>query len=124
MTGFEQMLGELLFAGKMLVERRVRIAALVGNIADARDRQAAFAEKLYGGAQNLTLGRRIAFVNVERNGGCHETKLAIANHLSSPATLGLRKSLRGPPRIDQTHKRLRTIAGRRCKGRSVSGKNS
>ena len=46
MTGFEKVQRQLLFTSKMLIERGIREAALLGNVADAGRSQPAVAEKL------------------------------------------------------------------------------
>src|SRR6516225_6836421 len=66
MARLEQIQRHLLFAREMLVQRRIRVAALVGDVANARAGETVLAEQLHRGTQNLPLGRGVALVDVER----------------------------------------------------------
>ena len=65
MTGLEEMQGQFLLAGEMFVERRIGVAALLGDVTNARAGEAVLAEQLHRRAEDLPLGRGIVFANVE-----------------------------------------------------------
>src|SRR5215475_11341779 len=65
MARLEQIQRHFLFAREMLVQRRIRVAALVGDVANARAGETVLAEQLHCGTQYLPLGGRIVFANVE-----------------------------------------------------------
>jgi hypothetical protein len=59
MAGFEEIQRQLLFAGEVLVQGRIGVAALLGDVANAGAVEPALAEQLYRGAQDFPLGRWI-----------------------------------------------------------------
>ena len=80
MTGLEEMQGQLLLAGEVLVERRIRVAALPGDVTNARAVEPSLAEQLHRRAEDLSLGRGVVLANVEGKRLRHlDVKLAYAN---------------------------------------------
>jgi hypothetical protein len=79
MAGFEQMQGQFLLAGEMFVKRGVGVAALTGDVANARRREPMLAEERHRGTEDLPLGRGVVFVHIERKRRHVERRLAHAN---------------------------------------------
>ena len=73
------MQGQLLLAREMLIQRRIGVAALLGDVTNAGRGEPALAEQLHRGAEDLSLGRRIILANVEGKRAPSVGKLAYAN---------------------------------------------
>src|SRR4029077_15134305 len=58
-AGFEEVQGQFFLAGEMFIQRRVGVAALLGNDANGRGGEALLAEQLHRRAEDLSLGRRV-----------------------------------------------------------------
>ena len=64
-TGLEQVQRQLVLTGEMLVERRIRVAALLGDVANAGGSQPSRAEQLQRRPEDFLLGRWIVFADIE-----------------------------------------------------------
>src|SRR3954470_22502923 len=64
-TGLEQMQRQFVLARKVFVQGRVRVAALPGDIPNARACKPVLAEQLHRGAKNVPLGRGIVVSDIE-----------------------------------------------------------
>ena len=66
MTVLEEIQGQLVLAREVFVQRRIGVAALAGDVPNARAGEPSLAEERHRRAEDLALGRRVVLANVER----------------------------------------------------------
>ena len=66
MTGLEEMQRQFLLAGEVFVQGRIRVAAFARDVTNARAGEPVLAEQLHRRTQDVPLGPRVVFPDVER----------------------------------------------------------